>query len=209
MSLALYNEFNIANSFATYLAGKVLEADYLIYWHETDMLQTSTQILANYSQTQETHLADLGFAAEVAAAKGLLTICDDLAAIPRFTTRLTNDGRVGGRDVVHVPAVSISIGPTVTLSPLEIGSLRKWRVRRLTIEGATRDEAEQESLLDLLGIWCDEDTTLAISNHSNSSLDSVGNVIVRRPSSQAATIPTGAEAVTFQVLLNARLEYVA
>lgn len=209
MSLTQYSDTNISNSIAVLLASKLITSGYLVYWHDTDQVQTPDGMYYQYSVNQAAYLADPDFLEEVTNAKGLLTVTGDEAANPRFITRLSKDGTVEGQDSIHVPALSIGVGPMVPMGAYELGSTLKWRVRRLEIEVAARDEREQEAIAAMLGEWFDDDVSIEIVDHAAGDLSPVGKVLVTRPSTQTEIIPIGAEAVTYQILFNARMEYVA
>lgn len=203
------NEHNVANSVALYLAAKLLAEGYLLYWHAIDAVQTPDQWYSQYSVNQASYLLDSTFAARVASAKGLLTILPKKSAIPRWIQRPTNDGTVQPQDSVPIPALSLTIDPVVTVANYELGSKLKWRVRRLTIDGYARDETEQSRFVDLLADWLDNETMLDVLDHEAGDLALLGTVEVDRVSLDAGFAFDEAEAATYEVLFNARLEYVA
>jgi len=202
------NEHNIGNSIALYLAGKLLTEGYVLYWHQIDAVQTPDQWYPQYSINQSTYLVDATFAARIAAAKGLLTILPKKSAIPRWVQRPTNDGRVQPQESVPIPALSVTIGPMATIENYELGSTLKWRGRRLQIDGYARSTTEQSRLVDLLGAWLDQELMLDVLDHETGDLAPVGTVEVCHVSLDTGFDFDEAEATTYEVLFNARLEYV-
>jgi len=207
-----FSESNVLNSVALYLASKLFAAGYLVYWHKRDAVQintSSTGWYLTYSANRATYLADPTFAAAYAAAKGLVTFVDTIPAVPRFITRLTDDTSVGPADAVPVPAMAIALGAPVPLAQVEIGTKTKWRTRHLMIDSYTRTTDEQGLFKDALANWLDENTILAIADHDAGTLAVVGSVEVLDSTVASARVVDRAEAVTYEVLLNARLEYAA
>jgi hypothetical protein len=207
--LAKMSEANVANSLSLYLAGQLLAAGYLLYWHTIDSVQTNVGWYNEYSTKQATYLADSTFAAQVAAAKGLITLRGRTPANPTFITRLTNDGTVPIEDSeVPVPLWSVAISTPVIEQNLELGSGLRWRLRGLSIRGFARDEREQSIFVDLLSEWLDQDKIVTVNDHDAGTLAQVGTIQVLNPASNTST-SLDAEATTFAFQFNARLEYVA
>jgi hypothetical protein len=205
-----YSERNVANSVAAYLADCLLGAGYLVYWHQIDAVQAPSGWYHRYSAEQAAYLADATFAAEVAAAAGLITVRGDISALPRFVTRRTVDGSVAAdQEYVPVPALSIAVGPAQADRRYELGTALKWRERHLFLVVLARDGAEQSTLQDALGVWLDGDTVVAVLDHAAGTAAPVGDVRVARVAVERATVADDAEALTYQVALNALLEYVA
>jgi hypothetical protein len=207
-----YSETNILNSLTLYLATKFLAAGFLIYWHARDAVQintTSSGWYLQYSQNSSTYLADPTFAAAYAAAKGLVTFVDGIPAVPRFIVRLTSDQSIGPADAVPVPAVSVEIGASVPLANYELGSTTKWRSRHLVVDSYVRTPAEQKLFKDLLAQWFEPDLNLTVNDHDAGTLAVVGTVEVLDTAIADARVPNQAEATTYEVLLNSRIEYIA
>ena len=209
MSLASYTKSNVSNTLATYLANKLLDAGYLIYWHKIDAVQTSTKWWFQYATNQATYLADPDFADEVEAAKGLLTLLGDKTAFPRYITRPTNSGVVKTQEAVPIPAIAIQVGDVVNDSNYEIGSSLKWRARPLVVEVFARDETEQGALSDYLAQWLDPDTHLDILNHDEGESTAIGSVDIDELTLDSIIDRDESEVTTFEVVCHARLEFVA
>jgi hypothetical protein len=210
MSLLQFSESNIANSVALYVADQLLAANYLLYWQDRDLLQVSpTAWYPEFSVHKATLLADPTVAAAIAAADGLLTVVQTLPALPRFVVRLIDDASVGDADVVPVPALAIELGPPVPLARYELGTPAKWRARHLVCDAYVRSAAEASRFKDLFARWFDPDTLLGIQDHDAGDLAEVGTVMVQDATVASMTVPEAAEATTYEVLLNARLVYVA
>src|SRR5690242_15772631 len=121
----VWSESNIINSLSLYLAGQLLAAGFLVYWHERDALQINTSPTGwylQYSQNYQTYLANSTFQAAHAAAVGIVTMVDSIPANPRFVKRLTSDASVGPADAITVPAVSIEVGPAIPVQNYELGT---------------------------------------------------------------------------------------
>ena len=106
-----------------------------------------------------------------------------------------------------MPAMAIALGAPVPLAAVEIGTKVKWRTRHLMIDSYTRTTDEQGLFKDALANWLDENTILAIADHDAGTLAVVGAVEVLDSTVASARVVDRAEAVTYEVLLNARLEY--
>jgi hypothetical protein len=208
-----FSASNIANSVALELAARLANLGYLLYWHQIDAVQVDAPggdlWYPEYSTRQATYLADPTYAASVASAKGLLTIRSDISAIPRFVTRHTLDGTVAGQDEVPVPCVSLLVGPMRAGENRELGTHAKWRARHIQLIVLARDAAEQQRLEERFAVWFDRDTLFEVANHDDGTGAAVGDVRTCRPSVIRATVPDDAEAVTYQVIVNALLEYQA
>src|SRR5438105_4935378 len=128
MSLAeLYSERNVLNSVAMSFAEKLLDEEYLIYWHNVDSVQTPDGMYAAFSTNQATYLLNPTFNDRVATSKGLVTLTEGETALPRFPTRATTTGAVSTADRVQVPTFGIEIGAEIPLDPYEHGSYLRWR----------------------------------------------------------------------------------
>jgi hypothetical protein len=203
------SERNVQNSVASFLASKLITAGYLVYWHQIDSVETPDGVYPNYSTLQSTYLAIPGFMARVNLSKGLVTLTGNLSALPRFVTRPTSDGKVEGHDTVPTPALSVTVGPMVSDGDFELGSKLRWRSRHLMVQGFLRNDAEQQTFADVLAEWFDDHTIVEIRDHVAGSLALLDTFDLVAPRVAKDTDVDGAEAVTYEVLVNARLEYVA
>ncbi len=208
--MAGFSTANITNSLGRALGDRLLSEGYLVYWHQIDAVQTPALWYHAYSQQQAAYLADSTFAAALAAAKGLITVTADISAAPRFVTRPIVDGTVAGQDTVPVPSVAIEVEAMLPRRNVEIGTATtKWRLRPLMVIGLARDVDEQRRFADLLADVFDEDTTFDVVDHDAGSQAAVGPIRVDQMTASRATALDDAEALTYQVLVNAFLEYVA
>lgn len=210
MPAADYSTPNIINSISLELAARFLTAGYVLYWHRLDALQTSTiDWYYNYSTTYETRLADAAFLGLLTAAKGILTITDSVPALPRYTVRPINSGAVPAEDEVMVPSLAVLLGPAIDLSSAEMGSdLKNW-ARRLELDTYLRTTDEQGLFQDLFPLWFKGDATFAIKNHVAGTLADVGTVVVGRSQTATLTVIDNSLAQTFEVAMQAKLDYVA
>lgn len=204
-----YTTSNVSNSLATYFAERLLVAGYLVYWHHRDMVQTTDGTYYQYSTSYVTYLADPTFLSRYSAAKGIVTITDHVPAVPRHIIRPTTDGSVGPAESVTVPVLSIEIGDAVPLASYEAGSSLKWRTRHLVIDGYARSKDESARLADLLAVWFDEEVQRDVNDHDAGTQAVVGPIRVADMRVDRADFLDEAEERRFEVLLNARLEYVA
>ena len=212
MTLALYSETNVVNSLSVHLAGQLLAAGYVVYWHQRDALQvntTSSGWYYNYSTQFAAYWTNGAFQTLLQNAKGLVTLTDSIPAQPRFLQRPINDGSVPEADAVMAPTIAIKVGPAVDLGDYELGTRTKWRTRHLVLDAFVRTSHESGLFKDWFSQWFDRDTVLDIVNHDAGTLAAVGPVrfnVVRVDSDE---VFDQAEARSFEVLLNARLDYVA
>jgi hypothetical protein len=203
-------ESNVENSVSIYLATLLLGANYLVYWHQSDALQTPDGWYFNYSALQTTYLADATLHARVVAAAGLITLRGDISAIPRYVTRPSRDGTVAGQDEVPIPLVAIEIGPSISLRNYEMGNRpTKWRRRHCMLTLVARDRAEQKALTDRLAVWFDDGQWIDIKDHDSGTLSTITSVQVVDQVPFTAVSPDDAEALTYVSAINAWLEYVA
>jgi hypothetical protein len=207
--LDLYTERNITNSCAVYLGAQLKALGYLVYWYGVDAVETADGLYTAYSINQQNYLADATFAGRVAAAKGLVTLCEGDTPFPVFLTRSGNDGTVGPQGQALVPSLGISVGPDVVLRPYEQGTLFKWRARALTVEGRVRNKGETQLFADKFAAWLFEDVSIDVIDHDGTSGEAPGAVRIARSSIARDVVPDAGEADRFQVELMARLEYVA
>ncbi len=206
-----YSERNIMNSVALYLAAKLLEKGYLVYYHKVDALQISddpTGWYFEFTANKAAYLADPTVAAAITAAEGVVTIVDGLPAVPRFITRLISDESLGQDDAITVPAVSVECSPVLLTSRYELGSRLKWRNRHLIVDAYVRDDDEQASFKDWLALWFEQDTVIDVVDHEG-SMDPVGPLDLDQVRVDSDRFVDGAEATTYQVLAQAVAEYVA
>jgi hypothetical protein len=201
---------NLLNSMSLEVSTKLLAAGYLIYWRQPDSVQTGAGWYNQYSTTFATHLADGTFASAVTGAKGLITLTDQIPALPRYIVRPISDGTVPGEHEVMVPTLSIEVAPPQVASRYELGSDLKYRNRHLVIDGYLRTKAEQTAMEDMLSVLFDQDQHFDILDHDAGDLAVIGQVRVNHPTVVSGTIqPQGVESVTYQVVMNTFLEYVA
>jgi hypothetical protein len=208
MTPAEASEANLTNSVAEYLAGKLLDAGYLVYWQELDGVQTPDGWYYQYSTNSATYLADGTFGARAAAAVGMISLVPAIPAEPRFVTRPTVDGTVLPVNEIAIPALAIELRSAKPIMRYEIGADTHWRRRHLLFECYARNAAEQRALADLLDIWFDPDVLIPLRDHENTgaSLGDAWCVMTRIDSN---TVLYRAEAEAFQVVLNTFLEYIA
>ncbi len=209
MALEQFSTANITNSFGLAIGTMFLAKGYLIYWHQIDAVQTPTMWYHEYSAQQAAYLANPLYAAEVAAAKGLITLRADISALPRFVVRHTVDGTVSGPEEVPVPAISIEVAAMNPRSRYELGTGLRWRIRPFMLIALARDPDEQGRFTDWLSEMFDEDAHFTIYDHDAATQAEVGSVRVDQVTNGRATATDDAEALTYQVLVNAFLEYVA
>lgn len=209
-----YSELNIKTSLAVFLATQLIGQGYLVYWHRTDVLQTgtsSTDWWYQYSANRPTYQGNGTYAAKVAAAKGLVTMVDGIPAEPRFVTRLITDSSVGPADEVPVPAVSVELSGELPQDPYELGSTVMWRKRHLLLDIYVRDAFEQGKFKDWLAVWLQTDAAIAVAEYDTGSATPsiIGSVDVQQLRIDSARFVQGAQALTYQVMVNAFVSYVA
>lgn len=209
MTPQLYSESNVLNSLSSFLAGQLLADGYLLYYQRRDVLQTGAGWYPEWSVHRATYLADASFAAALAAARGVLTLTAEIPAEPRFITRLISDASVGAPDEVTVPTLSIEVGPPIVTGNYELGTRTKYRSRFLLCDGFVRTVEEQRRLADALARWFDPETTLDVLDHDAGTLVPVGPLTVDDTVVRTQVWPQRAEVATYEVLLTARLIYVA
>lgn len=209
MALAPFSEKNLANSLSLELAERLLAEGYLVYWHPIDAVQTPDAWYYDYSTNQATYLADATFAARRDDARGLITLKGKTSSIPEYPVRPTSDGTVTSQEDVPVPYLAVEVGAMSPGRLIELGSRMRERYRHLAIYGAARDVEEQTWLRDKLGEWFDESTFFEIRDHDAGTLDVVGTVETTMVMTDSATLSLGADALTFELILNARLQYEA
>lgn len=208
--LAKFSETNLANAVALVLADRLLEAGYLVYWHEIDAVQTPDGFYYEYSTAQATYLADPAFKARVDGAAGLLTLKGKVSSNPEYPVRPTSDATLSiAQSDVAIPSLAIEVGPQVNGRSLEVGSRRRSRSRSLTIYGWARSVAEQTVLRDGLAAWFDENELVTVRDQDTDSLDLVGTLDVTRVLTDSAILADQSDATTYEVILHARLEYEA
>lgn len=199
---------NFLNSVAEYVAQKILDKGYLVYWHVLDAVQTPDGWYYEYSTNTATYLADATFAARAAAAKGMVSIVPAIPAEPRFVSRPTVDGTVLEASQIAIPAVSFLLGPPQATSRYQLGSGDHWRERRLTVDFYARTEFEQRQWQDWLATWFDHDVHLEIREHDNAGAV-LADTWCRLTGIDSNTVLNRAEAEAFQVVLTTFLEYIA
>lgn len=210
MALVAFSETNIVNSVALVLAQRLLGYGYLLYWHATDVVQTPDGFYYEYRTNQEAYAADPTFAARLTNAKGLFTLKGKTAANPEHPVRPTSDGIVSDAvSDIPIPSLAVEVGPQINGRAVEIGSPVRYRKRHLAIYGYARDEAEQSRLRDSLAAWFDESTWLEVQDHDAQTLATVGMVEMVKVSTDSAVVIAESDATTYELILNARLEYEA
>lgn len=203
-----YSTSNISNSLSLYLAEWLLAAGYVIYWHRRDALQTSaTDWYFDYSTTHPTLLADSAFRALLGVVTGIVTLTDSVPAEPRYLIRPIDDGSVPPMDAVMVPLVSVEVGPAIPLKSAEMGSKMKLRGRHLMVDAYVRNKDEQALFQDALANWFDDELLLSVHDHDAGTLADVGSLLVQKSAVATELVFDSAEARTYEVLLNAQLEY--
>lgn len=200
---------NLLNSVSTYLADQLRQAGYLIYWHEQDAVETASGWWPAYSVNQAAYAADATFAAQLAAATGLITLRGPLPANPAFVARPTNDGTVEGQSVVHVPGFAVELSDPTPVRPVELGTRLWQRARHLIVFGFARTWQEQATLSDALAQWFDAYTVIPVQDHDAGTLVAVGNIDIVDPTVISDIVVDDAEVETYSVELHARVEYIA
>lgn len=212
MSMRDYGQLNILNSISQHWASALLREGFLCYWQSIDALQiadTATGWYLRYSNNRNAILATPAVQAAVASAKGVVTLVPAFPTVPRFLTRLINELTVGKADEVPIPASSLELGAPSVIAREGLGTKAKFRSRRITVDNFVRSERERALLEDLLSETFDEDTVITVRNHSDGSQAPVGEVQILESAVASTQVVTGTEAQTYEVLLNARLVYVA
>jgi hypothetical protein len=204
-----YSNHNVANSVALWMATRLLTAGYLIYWHQRDAVQTLAGWYYEYSTKRAVYLADSTFQAAYAAAKGISTITESLSAESKFIIRPVVDGSIGPAENVPLPVLGVQIGDAIGQEFIELGSLMKFRWRHLVVDCFTRNRDENKLIADALAVWFDEGTSITVSDHGAGTLANFGDVTLRDVRVDSAVWLDKPEERRYQVILNARLEYVA
>jgi hypothetical protein len=204
------SEFNIVNSVSEYIAGKLLEAGYVVYWHARDALQlNATDWYFEYSTNYPTYLAVPAVLTAMNAAKGIVTLGRSLPAEPRFVARPTLDGSVLPQDAVGIPALSVEVGPAQIVEYLECGTRVKRWFRHLLVDGYARTQDEQGRFTDYFALWFEPDIPLSIYDHDAGTRALIDTVLPLLPNISRAQLIDQADAITYQLVFNARLEYFA
>lgn len=207
--LAQYSENNIVNSIASVLASNLLSANYLVYWQARDGVQTPDGFYYGWSTNYATYMADGTFLARITAAKGMVTLVEHIPASPTWILRpITTAGPIG-QDQLVLPVLSVEVGPMLNVKNYELGSAKSWRSRHLVIDGYVRDQSEQKTFMDLLSIWFDNETFFSVQDHDAGTLATVGDIETDKTQVDYAIQPIAVEPVTFQVICNSRLQYIA
>jgi len=210
--MSLAEEFsgpNIVNSLALAVADRLMSGGYVVYWYRRDALQTMSGWYYQYSQSYPSLLANAGFLGMLTAAKGVVTFTDHVPAAPRFVTRHISDGSVPSSDAVMVPAVALRVSAQAVTGSYEMGTRVKWRMRELEADCFVRTPEEQERFKDLLAVTFDDDTVFTVLDHDAGTAAEVGPLRVAEKTIREDVVRDGAEATSYEVLLNAALEYVA
>jgi hypothetical protein len=207
--LEQFSETNIVNTVSLYLAAKLLERGYGLYWHARDAVQTPDGWYFDWGQQYAAYLGDPVFGPWLAGAKGLVMLTDDLPAEPRFVQRPIEQVGPVPQHQVMVPVLSVEVGPAVAMRNFELGSKLKWRGRHLVVEGYVRTKAELGVFKDALGNWFDNETCFDIADHDAGTLATVGQIEFCDTLVDYDINVNGTEAATYQVICNSRLEYVA
>jgi hypothetical protein len=199
---------NFTNSVAEYMAAKLLDIGYIVYWQELDGVQTPDGWYYQYSTQSATYLADPTFLGRANAALGLVAIVPAIPAEPRFIARPTVDGIVLSENQVAIPAAAIEIAAPDPKFRFQLGSTEHWRRRRLTLDVYTRTASEQQQWQDWFALWFDPDVRIPIRDHESTGavLEDAWCQMTRIDSN---TVLYRAEAEAFQVVLNTFLEYIA
>lgn len=210
MTLDAFSRDNMANSLAVYLAEALLSAGYLVYWHAADAVQTPVGWYPQYRATQDVYEADATFAAQLSAARGLVTLRDAdamSAANPLYPVRPTDDGDMPSAQDVAVPSLTVELSDIGTGRALELGSSLRERWRYVALWGFARDATEMRWFTDHLAMWCDEDVVSDVADHTQDPPTVLGTVSWRGVELESAIVPIGLEATQFEFMLNARLVF--
>jgi hypothetical protein len=207
---AKYSEANVLNSVGLWLADRLRAAGYVLYWHRPDAVQLPDGTWwYNYYAQAATYLANPAFATPFTASRGLVSLYEGWPANPTYLVRPTTDGSVPQQDAIVVPALALSLAEAVPHRNAQLGDrTTKVRTRHLVIEGAVREE-EHRWFKDQLALWFDPETVLDIKDHDAGDLADVGLVRVAQAGVASAKRALRPDAATYQVVLNALLEYVA
>ena len=203
-----FSETNIVNTLSVFLAQKLMNVGYLIYWRQRDAVQTPEGWYYEWSTNYSTYMADATFAARVNSGNGLVVLTDSLPTEPVFIKRHIQVAGPIKQNEVPVPAISVEVGPPVAITNWELGSGLKMRGRHLIVDGYVRDRSEQAKFKDWFAMWFDNDTYFTIQNHDDGSLVAVGQLDTNDTVVDFAVEVAGQEQVTYQVLCNSRLEYI-
>ena len=205
-----YSDTNVLNSMASHFATLLLGENYIVYWQARDVVQTLDGSYFQWSTAYATHMADASFLARVTAADGMVTITDSVPASPTWILRpITTAGPIG-QDELLLPVISIEVGPAQEVRNMELGSRVKWRYRHLIVDGYTRTKAEQRKFIDMLSDWFEGNTVYQVYNHDAGTLAVVGDGVECTDTSVNFSVdPVAVEPVTYQVICNSRLEYIA
>lgn len=204
-----FSETNLATSMAVYLAGQLLTAGYLVYWHLADAVQTPDGWYYGWRANFNTYKVDSQVAARLAAAKGLMAIRPKATADPLFPVRHTLDGSVPNQDEVQVPCLFVSVDVERPGDFSGLGDRMRERFRDLTVYGYVRDAAEQSVMTTALVRWFDDSLALAVQDYDAGTLSEFGDVECQMPLADNAIVGLTPEATRYEVILNARLRYEA
>lgn len=204
-----YSETNLATNIAVLLATNLLALGYLIYWHQTDALQTPDGYYYGWSTNFATLSGNSTLAARINAAKGLVTIRPQDTAKPVYPVRHTVDASVTNETEAQVPWLAVQVDAEQPVAFSGLGDRRRTRHRNLTIYGCTRDKTEMSFLRDSLVRWFDDSSFLPLQDYDAGSTTVFADVEFELPIADSAIIALSPEASRYEVILNARLRYEA
>lgn len=209
MALDQFSETNLASSMSVYLAGKLLAAGYLVYWHNIDAVQTPDGWYYQWSTKFAVYKLDSTVAARLASSRGLATLRPKPTAKPEFPTRHTLDGSVPSASELAVPCFFVKVSEEELGTFSELGSKMRERFRNLEVFGFVRDAAEQAVFTTALGRWFDDAEFLSVQDYDAGTLTVFGDVESQMPLTDSAIVGLTPEATRYEVILNARLRYEA
>jgi hypothetical protein len=199
---------DIRASLAWVVATHLFALPYAVYWHSADKLQSNAATWwHNYRATQATHLLNPTLQAHLAAARGICALLEP-SSTPGWLVRATTDGTVPEAQYIPLPSISIDVGPLETRDALELGTLRRWRSRFVTISGAFRTTWEQEAFSDAFGAWFLEGSILTLRNYATGN----GSLILATPRLTGAVVDVAdtrddADVLTRQAGVSLELEF--
>lgn len=209
MALEQHSENNIASSVATFLGQQLLTSGYLLYWYNSDAVQTPDGWYHRWSTDFATLKTDPTLAARLASAAGLFTLKGKATAKPVFPARHTVDGSVPSEVDVPIPYLAIEVDVERPGDFSGIGDRMRERFRTLIIYGYARDDREQSALRDSLVRWFDDTAFVPLYDYDAGTVTAFGDVECQMPMADSLTVGVEPEATRYEVILNVRLRYEA
>lgn len=204
-----FSETNLATNLAVFLASNLLALSYLVYWHQTDALQTPDGYYYGWSVNFNALKTNPTLAGRISAAKGLVTIRPQDTAKPVYPVRHTLDASVTDETEAQVPWLAVEVDAEKPATFSGLGDRQRTRYRNLTIYGCARGKSEMSSFRDSLVRWFDDTTFLPLQDYDAGSTIVFADVELELPIADSAIIALSPEASRYEVILNARLRYEA